>query len=358
MDAGWYPCKDDWTQVGTWEPDSLRFPRGLRAVADHAHASGLKLVVWFEPERVTPGTWLYDQHPEWLLGKESGTKLLNLGNPQARHWLTDQVDKLLTEQGIDLYRQDFNIDPLGYWRANDPPDRQGLTELHHVEGYLAYWDELRRRHPDLLIDSCASGGRRNDLETLRRAVPLLRSDYQSFQGDPAYAVGNQGHTYGLALWLPYFGQGVYYNPRQLVYNARSHFCPGFGFCCDVRKPGADWGQIRAVAEEWRQVAPLFFGDYYPLTPYRLDADTWMAWQFDRPDRGDGMIQVFRRGGSAYESARFPLRGLAPEANYLVQAIDEPGKSTACSGRELTEQGLRIVISNAPSATILLYRRAP
>src|SRR5207249_1757817 len=95
-----------------------------RAITDHAHAKGVKSIVWFEPERVTGGTWLAEKHPEWLLG---GT-LLNLGNPDARAWLTDHIDKLLTEQGIDLYRQDYNIDPLGYWRGNDKEDRQGITE--------------------------------------------------------------------------------------------------------------------------------------------------------------------------------------------------------------------------------------
>ena len=69
------------------------------------------------------------------------------------------------------------MDPLAYWRAADVPDRQGITEIRYVTGLLAYWDELRRRRPDMLIDTCASGGRRNDLETLRRAVPLWRSDY-------------------------------------------------------------------------------------------------------------------------------------------------------------------------------------
>ena len=104
--------------------------------------------MWFEPERVTAGSWLWENHPEWLLGKEGGNKLLYLGNPDARKWLTDHVDHLLTEQGIDLYRQDFNFDPLDIWRANDAPDRQGITEIRHVTGYLAYWDELRRRHPE------------------------------------------------------------------------------------------------------------------------------------------------------------------------------------------------------------------
>ena len=68
IDAGWYPCGDDWGNVGTWEPDPQRYPKGLREVADHVHAKGMKLVVWFEPERVTPGTWLAEQHPEWVLG--------------------------------------------------------------------------------------------------------------------------------------------------------------------------------------------------------------------------------------------------------------------------------------------------
>ena len=81
-------------------------------------------------------------------------------------------------------------------------DRQGITEIKHVTGYLEYWDELRRRFPNLLIDTCASGGRRNDLETLRRAVPLWRSD---FAYEPA---GMQQLTYGLSLWVPFFGTAV------------------------------------------------------------------------------------------------------------------------------------------------------
>jgi alpha-galactosidase len=195
MDAGWYPCDGQWPKTGTWEVDQQRFVGGLRPITDHAHARGVKTIVWFEPERVQAGTWLADQHPEWIIGGKDGG-LLNLGNREARQWLTDHVDQLLTSQGIDLYRQDFNLDPLAFWKKNDADDRQGITENHHVSGYLAYWDELRQRHPNMLIDSCASGGRRNDLETLRRAVPLLRSDYIM---EP---VGNQGHTYGFSFWVP------------------------------------------------------------------------------------------------------------------------------------------------------------
>ena len=354
MDAGWYPC-DAWPKVGTWEVDRTRFPGGLRAISDYVHENNMKLILWFEPERVEPGTWLYENHPQWLLGEDGRTKLLNLGNPEARSWLTEHVDRFITDEGIDLYRQDFNLDPLGYWRAADAEDRQGITEIRHVEGYLAYWDELRRRHPKMLIDSCASGGRRNDLETMRRAVPLLRSDYQSFQGDPNFAPGNQGHTYGLAHWLPFFGTGVYYNRDQLVYSVRSHMCPAFGIACDVRREDVDWTQYRRLVSDWRRISPYFLGDFYPLTPHSLAEDAWIAWQFDRPDLGEGMVQAFRRKQSIYESARLRLHGLDPDARYVLSNLDVPGPKEL-TGSQLMGQGVPLSINNRPGAAVLVYER--
>ncbi|MCX6927693.1 MAG: alpha-galactosidase, partial [Verrucomicrobia bacterium] len=227
MDAGWYEHHGGgWPRVGTWEVDTNRFPHGLRAVSDYAHKKGMRILVWFEPERVTADTWLTQNHPEWVLGGAKGG-LLNLGNDEARIWLTDHVDRLLTEQGIDLYRQDFNMDPLGAWRSNDTPDRQGITEIKHVTGYLAYWDELRRRHPNMLIDSCASGGRRNDLETMRRAVPLWRSDY-AFE-----AIGHQCMTYGISLWLPYHGTGT----------LAARNAPYYGSGVTLVEPYAFWSNV-------------------------------------------------------------------------------------------------------------------
>ena len=72
IDAGWYPCYDKqhqrkWWETGTWEPDPERFPNGLKPVSDCAARHGADLLVWFEPERVRPGTRLDREHPEWLL---------------------------------------------------------------------------------------------------------------------------------------------------------------------------------------------------------------------------------------------------------------------------------------------------
>ena len=362
MDAGWYvgAAEKNWTWTGTWEVDRRphRFPNGLRAISDHAHGKDVKTIVWFEPERVAAGTWLAAERPQWVLGGAGGG-LLNLGNQEARKWLVDHIDKIITDEGIDLYRQDYNIDPLGYWRSNDTEDRQGITENKYVVGYLAYWDELLRRHAGMLIDSCASGGRRNDLETMRRAVPLLRSDYLF---EP---VGQQGHTYGLSLWLPFFGTG--YTPSNSVgwgwgtggvsygpYTRRSNMCPANTACFDFRVD-VDEALIQRLYHEWLEIGPNYFGDYYPLTAHSLDNDVWIAWQFHRPEAGQGMVQAFRRPDNDFYGAQFRLRGLLPNARYEVENFDEPGK-IIMTGQQLMEAGIAIAISDRPGAALVAYEK--
>ncbi len=350
MDAGWYPNNGGWWNTGTWEVDRTRFPRGLRAITDHAHGRGIKTLVWFEPERVNRSTWLYDQRPQWLLGPDSSdpgsSKLLDLGNPEARAWLTDHVDNLLKDEGIDLYRQDFNFAPLGFWRAADAPDRQGIAEMRHVEGYLAYWDELLRRHPGMPIDTCSSGGRRLDLETLRRAVPLLRSDYIL---EPT---GQQCHTYGLSPWIPYYGTGwEEIGPYQL----RSQLCGTIITCWDMRRSDLDFATARRELELWRAAVPCLMGDYYPLTPYTLATDQWIAWQFDLPCESRGIVQAFRRPQSQYESIRVRLQGLDAKAGYEIVDPDS-GLARTMSGGQLADPGLLVTLPKSPSAALISYHR--
>ncbi|MBI5831274.1 MAG: NPCBM/NEW2 domain-containing protein [Armatimonadetes bacterium] len=348
MDAGWYPQTHGWPETGTWEVDRKRFPRGFRPITDHGRERGVRSIVWFEPERVAPGTWLYTQHPEWLLGPDGGEKLLNLGNSAARAWLTDHVDGLLRSEGIDFYRQDFNTDPLGRWRAADGPDRQGLTENLYIQGYLGWWDELRRRHPGMLIDSCASGGRRNDLETMRRAVPLLRSD---FIFEP---VGQQCHTLGLAPWLPYYGSGYISTD---AYDVRSTFCPAINTCWDVRgNDEARFAAMRARTAEWRGLSDLWSGDFYPLLPYSRGNDVWAAWQWHRPELDRGALQVFRRAGSPYETVRLRLQGLDATKRYVLRDVDQ-GELGTRTGAELAEPGLAVTLDRPAQAAIIHYEAA-
>ncbi len=372
MDAGWYPCKGEWPNTGTWEPDRTRFPNGLRAVSDHARAKVIKTIVWFEPERVgDPDSWIAMEHPEWVLYKKAETPpaphggnfgsgpggLLNLGNDEARKWLIDHVDRTLTEQGIDLYRQDFNMDPLPFWRGADSPDRQGMTENLYVQGYLGYWDALRERHPDLRIDSCASGGRRDDLETLRRAVPLIRSDHLF---EPT---SQQNHHYAFASWIPYHGAGYVTGKSAIGQNGqpdidsyafRANMSPSLTLCYDMRRTDLNFRLAERLFGQLKQLGPNYLGEFYPLTPYSLSNDSWLAWQYDLPEAGSGVVQAFRRPDSGESTMSFKLRGLDAQATYAVENLD--GGKVTRTGRELLEDGLTVTLGERPSAAVIVYAR--
>jgi len=352
QDAGWYPCGDGWWNVGTWEVDRTRWPKGLREASDWLHAHRAKWIVWFEPERATAGTWLTQHHPEWCFGGAGGG-LMKIGDPQYREWITDRVDQLITSEGIDFYRQDFNMDPLYSWRGSDAEDRQGLAEIRHVEGYFALWDELVRRHPRLWIDSCASGGRRNDLETLRRAVPILRSDFAGNPRDPNYdPLSQQNHVYGLSFWMPYHGSGL---EHVDTYWTRSLMGPIVGFGLNTQKPGWDFDLLRKLYRQVRQVQPCYLGDYWPLTPYRKDADGWCAYQFDLPNAGWGIVHAFRRKDCPERSITLKLRGLQAHARYRVEDIDG-GPPRVVKGRVLGEPGLEVTAPNPQTALLFVYYR--
>ncbi len=351
MDAGWYVSNGTWPNTGTWEIDPKRFPNGLRPVDDYAHSMGIQSIVWFELERVTRGSWLWEQHPDWLLKSDQeerhGQRLLNLGNPEVVRWVVSYLDKFITQEAVDVYRIDFNIAPLPFWRETDAPDRQGITENKYAMGFLEYLDQLQKLHPNILIDTCASGGRRDDLETLRRGVPMHRSDY-SYE-----PVGQQNITYGMSFWIPYFGSP---NGARDNYVFRSSWGPQINAVWDLRRTDLDYDWIRRATGQWRAVADNYLGDYYPLTAYDPSDHAWMAWQFDRPERGEGLVQAFRRSNSPLSSAQFELHGLEADARYEITNADEPGTQTL-TGRELMQKGLNISLKDKMGAAVLTYKRA-
>jgi len=179
-------------------------------------------------------------------------------------------------------------------------------------------------------------------------VPLWRSDY-GYDDPPAM----QDLTYGLAFWVPFFGTGI---RTSNAYSFRSTMAMALGYGGpDPHSKDIDFPGLVRLASQWRQVAPYFYGDYYPLMPYTTDDDAWMAWQFNRPEKADGMVQAFRRAQSPIEKERFKLRGLDAAAQYSVRNIDTPGE-LRFSGRELEEQGLPVEIKDMPGAVIITYEQ--
>lgn len=350
IDAGWYGM-DWWNSVGTWTPDPQRFPDGLKPVTDRARALGMAAIVWFEPERVMPNTDIANQHPSWLLSPPIGdpggvAKLFNFGNPDALAWAIDFFSDIITKQGIDFYREDFNIRPLGFWRNADKPDRQGLTQALYVKGHLDFWAGLKEAHPDVPIDTCASGGRRLDVETLGYAVNLLRSDRV------LDATSNQSHVWGISRWVPVSGGGVrMVGGSDDTYNARAAMGASYHLALDVASDNPPWDQLKTMASEWRSVSHHYLEDFYPLTHYSTSDFRWMAWQFGTP--ASGVVQAFRRPASNVASQALLLFGL--ESGRTYELHDHlSGRRWRQSGRSLTTRGVAVTMASAPQATTITY----
>ena len=357
LDAGWYDGVGNWAfDVGNWFPKKVAFPNGLRPLGDEAKRQGMGFVLWFEPERVYPGTWLYQQHPEWLIFPDEKTRqqrqrsvpqaeaVLDLGNPDAQHWLVEHVSGMIRENGITVYRQDFNFDPWEWWQTADAPDRQGITEIRYITGFYAFWDALLQRHPGLVIDNCASGGRRLDLETVSRSVALWRSDY-AFEPE-----GAQGHTLGLLSWLPCCSAAC--NTTD-PYTFRSNLAAGMCLCWELEKPEFDLAAARRRVDEFLRLRPLFYGDFHPLTEPSPNSDVWCAYQLNRPDLNRGAVLAFRRKNSPYAAGTFRLYGLKPEAQYHVHDVDA-GRRRTLTGAALMDAGLDIQIAARPGSALFLY----
>lgn len=368
MDAGWCggdtkPTPDefegDWAKhTGDWQISPLIHPNGLKDVAEVIHSMGMKFILWFEPERVLPHLPIAQEHPEYFLSiPTNGNLLLNLGDKEVWDYCFNTISNLIEEIGVDGYRQDFNISPINFWRQNDTEDRKGITEIKHINGLYAFWDALLLRFPNLLIDNCASGGRRIDIETLRRSVPLWRSDYQCPANFPTE--GAQCHHLSYNLWLPYSGTGA--GRDYDTYRMRSAYSPGIAtnymysehivFDGDMNK--IKW--IKERLNEFIRLRDIMEGDFYPLTQVTDRTDVWSAAQFNCKDRGEGAVQVFRRQESPYETAGFKLYAIDESSNYCFEDADDNITFTL-SGKELLENGFKITINDKRTAKLYFYKK--
>lgn len=357
VDAGWF--EGGWPMgVGNWFPRKDAFPNGFKKLSEVVHGLGMKFLVWFEPERVSAGTMLHREHPEWLLSHEKGgwdfmhvdvrdvdQYLFDLGNPKARAWLTDYISAFIRESKIDIYRHDANIDPQNYWEFNDAPDRQGITEIRYVEGLYTYWEELKARNPGLLVECCCSGNRRFDLETISRTINLWRSDF-AFR-----STGDQCQTYGISRYIP-LSVGPSKSPEKYAF--RSILGPGMCLAWDPREDDFPLEQARSDIALFKRLRPYFSGDYYPLTPYSSKENTWLAYQFDRPDLGEGVVFAFRRPSCSQTTLFVQLGGVAENADCEIENVDS-GKKIRYKGTELIASGLRIEAESKPESVVLVYR---
>jgi hypothetical protein len=194
LDAGWFP------RLGDWRADAARFPGGLEALAARAHAQGMRFGLWIALGAADPASDVVRDHPDWVarvggapVPTDFGGVALCLADPRVRAWILAQVDRLVAEGSLDWLVHDFTV-----ITACDEPGHShqaGDGAWASTAGYYAVLDEIRRRHPALVLENCWDGGSLFDFGMVARHDTSATSDR-----DDAY--GNQRAVFGGTYLVP------------------------------------------------------------------------------------------------------------------------------------------------------------
>jgi len=331
IDAGWYgqcqKCDDaftgDWyAHTGEWEVNKRVHPEGLKDVAACAKEGGMHLMLWVEPERARVGTMVLEEHPEWFTQiPNSGDYILDYGNEEAFAYAFHMLSNHITELELSCYRQDFNTGLTALFEAKDEENRRGISEIKHITGMYALWDKLLEAHPGLLIDNCSGGGRRIDIETLKRSIPFFRSDYQcNFNENPEVL---QVHNSNISCYLPF--NGCTSKTKSDTYAIRSSYSSSWGgaFYNAIFQSmdEADFVWARKVTEEYRRIRRYFSMDFYNHGSCTFDDTAWAIWQYHDAETGSGIVMAFRRSASPFEQVHIKLKGLEGNMTYRYENLD-------------------------------------
>ena len=388
IDAGWYygptgqyldglSNENEWWRTGSLTLDKTKFPgNSLRECTDYMRTLGTKTLMWFEPERICaldPQT-LEDNfglRRDWLLPVGHwDSYIANLGDPDCYEWTLSHILQVMDENGIDLYREDFNCDPAPAWRFGDEKRTAetglasaGVTENRQLQGHLRLWDDIlaycARTGKSTFVDSCASGGGRNDLESMRRGIPLLRSD-----SDRTTIALRLSMSTTFNKWIPIHGTGNGETAGQLdtphvldLYEARASYLTVYAHGFAYQDPALPYDVIRQSIDEWEQVSPWFDKEFYVLTDWHTPTQTdgWTAWLYFDPAKENGVLQLFRQETAPNATQVLRLRGLDPKASYHLRDIDGLCPVETVSGERLM-QGHVFTMANPRSARIVFVTR--
>ncbi len=356
----------NWYKVGSWTVDSRQWSN-LPDICDLVHENGGKTMLWFEPERIGDDDVVTLKNnlgikPEWLLFRQQRDQiLLNLGNPDALEYIFKKICSVIDANGIDFYREDFNMDPIDNWLIGDGLQgemRNGITENLHVQGHLKLWDMLLERYPGMIIDSCASGGNRNDLETMRRAVAMHRTDAEEF--NTANTSISMNHS--MFKWIPYFGSAAYDRANDMKgveqYNSRAGYAGVYKSVFLFNTVDGLFDKLNEYTAEYKKFGKYLFNDYYPLTDWHSQGDTgdWTAWEFFDGDKNEGVVQLFRQDNCSESKKNIKLKGLKRDCDYQFTDGNGHVRVARISGATLMDDGYDFTIGSKRGSDVIFIKQ--
>lgn len=345
LDDGWFGHRDDdRSSLGDWFVDEKKFNHGIAGFAKRVHDLDMKFGLWFEPEMISIDSKLYQTHPEWMIktpgrGQTPGRHqfVLDMSRKEVVDYLFELMSHIIQDAKLDYIKWDMNRNITEMYGADLPADQQLEFSHRYILGVYDLYDRLTKAFPDVLFESCASGGGRFDLGMMYYAPQAWCSD----DTDAIERIKIQdGTSYGYtpSMW----GAHVSAVPNDQVgrltsidTRAKVAYFGAFGYELDVTElSDEEQATIKQQVAFYKQYRKLFqFGTFYRLeTPDT--SDNVYGWETVSPDKQTAIgmrYQILNGANPAY--IRYYFKGLDPERHYTVNDGSE-----VFSGAELMNAG--------------------
>lgn len=352
LDDGWFGGRnDDKHGLGDWSPNLEKLPDGISGLSKKIEAMGMKFGLWFEPEMVNKESELYRKHPDWLiqtpgrpLSHGRNQYVLDFSREEVVRTIYDMMAKVISESKISYIKWDMNRCISECYSSSLPPERQGEVFHRYILGVYRLYDMLIRAFPDILFESCASGGGRFDPGMLYYAPQCWTSD----DTDAAERIKIQ---YGTSLVYPISSMGAHVSAAPCGLTSRFTpiktradvaFFGAFGYELDLNTLSEE--EIEAVKQQvafmkrYRDLIQM--GAFYRLeSPFEGNTAAWMVVSADKKQAIAAHYRFLNECNVHYR--RLKLCGLDEGTLYKCQDT-----GISCYGDELMNAGL--VISDASS----------
>lgn len=348
LDDGWFGERnDDTSSLGDWFVNRQKFPHGLRPLIDQVHALEMKFGLWFEPEMISRRSELFALHPDWViragqqpLSEGRNQYILDLGRPEVRDNILQQLSHFLDEHPVDYIKWDMNRNMTEVGSFPVPAAQQQETAHRYLLGLYALLEALTQRFPHILFECCAGGGGRFD-------PGMLYYMPQAWVSDNTDAASRVHIQYSTSLMYPPIMQCAHVSevPNHQMGRSTSMAMRGavamsgnYGLMLDLMHSDSERDEaVRQQIACYKQHRQLLqFGTFWRLVSPWENSEI-AAWMFVAPDQSEALLMAF----SLVSVASAPLRklrlaGLSPDARYR---LDDGLQSVG--GDELMYRGLFI-----------------
>ncbi|MCR5419857.1 MAG: alpha-galactosidase [Lachnospiraceae bacterium] len=347
LDDGWFGNRnDDYSGLGDWIENPDKFPQGMAGLARKVNALGMKFGFWIEPEMVNPDSNLFRRHPEWILatpGRKSSLGrhqlVLDFSREEVVDYIYGMLKKVIENAPISYIKWDMNRSLTEVYSTELSADEQGMVYHKYVMGVYGLYERFRIDFPDILFESCSSGGNRYDAGMLYYAP-------QAWCSDNTDAIDRIRIQYGTSFGYPISSIGAHVSAvpnqqtgRNTSITTRANVaCFGtFGYELDLNRiSDEEFEEVKKqiiFMKENREL--LQFGTFYRLrSPYKNDQAAWMVVSKDRKKAIFGLYCM--RSNVNQLPGFIKLAGLKEDVKYKLKGEEYYGDELMYLGLKLAK----------------------